>query len=273
MKSISLLLRVLAIVGAIVAAVGWFATDGKVKQANDEISNLESQLKQAQNTAAEFEKKHSDVSSRVAGLQSDLTEFKSRATSARSQLVQAQRDTTAVRDELRASQAEVKDLEEKNENLRREITDARIKVAEVDPEKIKQYEEKIAQLGEEVDTLKDKLAIAARGSSTQIVPTSSDATAADGSAAATPAVVPRLAKSGETASVLKADVDNGLIIISRGQKQGLQQAMEFGIAKDYSVPVRVKVARTTPDFSVAYILPGKGGNPIFEAGDKITLVQ
>jgi len=74
------------------------------------------------------------------------------------------------------------------------------------------------------------------------------------------------------ASILKSDPDNGIIIISRGQKGGLQREMEFSIAKGFSAPVRVKVRKVTPDISVAHILPGSK-KVSFEEGDEITLIQ
>lgn len=275
MKSISLLLRVLAIVGAIVAVVGWVATQDKVKDANADLTKAKSQAKAAQVEAADFDKKFQAAQSKAGSLESDLADAKSRVQSGRAELSVSKRETTAARAELKESKAELKSLEAQNTKLKEEIIAARTEVPDVDPEQIKAYEEKIATLGEEVDNLKDRLARSSTGSSNVIAATDGvSATTGTGGAAASDASatpVLRLSSSGQTASVLKADVDNGLIVISRGQKQGLQKEMEFGIAKGFSAPVRVKVARTAPDYSVAYILPG--GDPSFAAGDEVTLVQ
>lgn len=269
MKAISLLLRVLAILGAIVAIVGWVLTKGKVQEANQEITKITAQAKTARDEANDSEQKFKAADSRAKALESDLSDAKARATSARSQLAEAQRDISSLRSDNTQKDSEIKAMEAQNTKLKEEIISMRTEVPDVDPAKLAEYEEKIAALNTEIDRLKDELSTSPKAAA---IP---GTVAANGTieTAAAPTVVPRLAASADnTATVLKADNKSGLVIIDRGQKSGLQEQMEFGIAKGYSKPVRVKVAKVAPDYSLANILPGSDGAK-FAEGDEIKLLQ
>ncbi len=270
MKVISLLLRVLAILGAVVAIVGWVLTKGKVEEANQQIVKIQAEASAARQEASDSEQKFKASDSRAKALESDLADAKSRATSARSQLAEAQRDISGLRSDVREKDTEIQAMEAQNTKLKEEIISMRTEVPDVDPTKLAEYEEKISSLNSEIDRLKDELSKAPRTGSAPVAVASTEPSA-DGSLA--PTAAPRLAPSDDnTAAVLKADVKSGLVIIDRGQKAGLQEQMEFGIAKGYSKPVRVKVAKVAPDYSLAYILPGSEGAK-FAAGDEIKLLQ
>lgn len=268
MKAVSLLLRILAIAGAIVAAIGWFAINGKLKEANDTIARTQAGLNAAKQEASDAEQRFQAADARGKSLDAELADQRSRATSARTQLAEANRNITTLREEIRQGQSQIQSLEGQNTNLKEELISMRTAVPTVDTESVAEYEERIKTLTQQVATLRDEVATAtARGAA---APTG---TAAIGT---TPSGAPRslrLASTGDTASVLKADIPNGMIIISRGQKQGLQEQMEFGIAKGFSAPMRVKLTRVEPEYSLAYILPGDTARLNLTEGDEVTLIQ
>ncbi|MEM9227353.1 MAG: hypothetical protein AAGA45_05240, partial [Verrucomicrobiota bacterium] len=77
----------------------------------------------------------------------------------------------------------------------------------------------------------------------------------------------------QTLQILKADHDNGLLIISRGQKGGLQKQMEFGLVKGLEKPIRVKVSRVENDYAVAHISPGMNHAVDYQEGDEVRVTQ
>jgi len=271
MKTISLLLRILAIAGAVVAIIGWVATNNKVEDVTRSTKKALQRVDAARQEATDAEQRFKAADAKLKSLESDLAAAKSRATSARSQLAEAQREASSLRSEIKERQATISTLESQNSRLKEEMISMRTDVPEADSQQIAQYEERIASLNTEVQRLKEELAntTASVTAASPAVATATDALAASNRKG--PA--PRLATSeATTANVLRADNQNGLVIIDRGWRQGLEEEMEFGIAKGFSKPVQVKVTKTEPDYSLAYILPGSEGAK-FAEGDEIKLLQ
>jgi predicted nucleic acid-binding Zn-ribbon protein len=301
MKMVSILLRVIAILGACAAVAGWVLTQGKLTQADEKLAQKDQQVQAAQQQASEAQGQLEGLQSQIRSLDSDLGAIKDREAKARSQLSKASRDLTGVQADLDKAQKEVNDLKGKNESLKRELIDQRTKVpGATDATAVADYQAQIDKLQAQVQTLNTQLTEAnqkvqsAASAAPAQVPTarvdpsygSSTYTPAVNAAAATtaegvaqaPAPTPMSGEqivTGAVAetSILKVDHANGIIIISRPQQGGLERQMEFGIVKGLEKPVRLKATKVEPTYIITNIVPGDNNARIYKEGDKVSIIQ
>ncbi len=283
MKIVSIILRVLAILGAAAAVAGYVLTQNKVNELNEQLAQEQSKATAAQQQATSAQDELSNAKSKVSGLSSDLGAVQERETKARNEFNQAQREIKSLQSDLKDIKSKVADLEQRNNTLKRELLDQRTSVPTDNSAEISQYQAKIEALNKQVMQLKTDLdAATARTSGSTAA---AAGTAATGTAGASSTVAPSgtpdapattvvsSAAKGQSATILKADHDNGILIISRGQQGGLQRQMEFGIVKGVEKPIRLTVTRVEPDFAIAHIAPGTSHAKIYKEGDTIQIVQ
>ncbi len=272
MKAVSIILRILAILGAIAAVAGVLMVQNKVANITKEKEAAEQTVQSLRQEVGNHEDILSGLRSQLTARDSDLASARSEITRVRSQLVTAQRDASNSERELREARTRITDLDSQVRSMRQELVDANVQVAQGDPQRLREQEDKIAELQQEVDSLKDQLAVAMRTATTQPAvagtPTSDIGTAATTAAAPTLASVER----GTKTSVIRVDHKNGLIILGLGTESGIQANSEFEIVKGFERPIRLHVQSTQPNFLIANILPGDGNPRAFSAGDEVQLV-
>ncbi|GHB95546.1 hypothetical protein [Cerasicoccus arenae] len=269
MKGLSIALRVIAILGAAAAALFWYQTKGKVQAANDQIAelqtqkaNVESQVEDLTNAktsilgkANEFERQLADANSKISFTSNELSKYK--------------RDIGRTEKDKEELQAKYDSLNQDFDQLKSDV--ANIKTvdagAKVDPALLAEKEEQVTQLQTQLSDLKDKLAVAVL----RTQGAASGEVGVNGSSATGGPVTLKAVKE-QDASILRTDPDKGIVIISRGQVDGLQRQMEFNVAKGLERKVRVKVGTVAPTYSVAYILPGQEASRLQE-GDSVKITQ
>lgn len=264
MKGLSIALRILAIIGAAAAAYGWYATKGKVQEAEQKTDAVRAQVSEVESQLGDKDNEITGLRGNVRELENQLADEKNRSTNFRTQYSQAQREISNMREDTDEVKKEYSDLERRHDQLKRELIElntSRPTTATVDTAQLTEYEDRIAGLQSELRDTKDKLtALQLRAGANATADTNEDGT-------------PAMAQVDEQkASILRSDPGKGIIVISRGQVDGLQRQMEFNIAKGLSRPVRVKVGTVAPTYSVAYIMPGQDPSHL-QAGDEVSLSQ
>ena len=300
MKMVSILLRVIAILGACAAVAGWVLTQGKVTEANEKLAQKDQQVQAAQQQASEAQGQLEGLQSQIRSLDSDLGAIKDREAKARSQLSKSSRDLTGLQGDLDKAQKEVADLKSKNESLKRELIDQRTKVPGADATAVADYQAQIEKLEAQIQTLNTQLTEANQKvqAAASAVPTSVPTARVDpsyGSSTYTPAVNSAAATTAEgvaqapaptpmsgqqivtgavaETSILKVDHANGIVIISRPQQGGLERQMEFGIVKGLEKPVRLKATKVEPTYIITNIIPGDNNARVYKEGDKVSIIQ
>jgi len=268
MKALSIALRVIAILGVAAAAYFWQSTKGVVAEKETEIQQLTTQK-------ADISKLNEELTAEKEGLKGqlnqkdlELSEQKSQVRFANDQVSKLKRDLGKAERDLSDKDEEFVAMKSDFDQLKRDVADmekARVTdTASVSPEVIKDYEAQIERLEEEKGKLKDDLALAnKRLQDGALGAPIAGAPGADEGVAMAP--VPE-----QEASILRTDKEKGILIISRGQADGLQRQMEFNIAKGLGRKVRVQVGTVTPTYSVAYVLPGQDPSEI-QQGDAVMI--
>lgn len=271
MKGLSIALRVIAILGAAAAAFFWYQTRGVVQEKTEQITALEGEKADIADLNKQLTAEKEGLKGQVNQKELELSEAKSQVRFSSDQVSKLKRDLGKLERDFGDKQEELVALNKEHEGLKAELKNLITTYQtgdKADPEQLKQYKADIDRLEEDKNELKDKIAVLEKrlqDAQAGVPTTGPTAVAENGSGSVGP--VPE-----QDASVLRTDPDRGILIISRGQADGLQQQMQFNIAKGLGKKVRVKVGTVTPTYSVAYVLPGEDPSYI-QQGDSVRITQ
>lgn len=300
MKMLSLVLRILACLGAVTAIVLFVLTQNKVKDITASKSALQQSSSAEISTLTEardsLERQLRTAQNSNSKLNDDLADARSQVTNATTRLTQATRDVDTAQAALRSQEEENKRLSSRVSDLSKELLASRTELEKADSVEIEKKQEEIDQLVAQLRETRDRLETAQsqiadlerRATETatiattttptrpqQAVPTlHSPSTPATSTATAAPQAPTASFDSTINVSILSIDTRNGLIAVSGGSaNSSLQPNMEAAIIRG-GVPVaRVRFSDVRPEFSLGYILPGATGINTLKKGDTITLAQ
>ncbi|WP_309400900.1 hypothetical protein [Cerasicoccus maritimus] len=267
MKGLSIALRVLAILGAVAAAFFWYQTNGVVKSAQDETKAVRAELQAAESRATDHENEKIKYKGMAGELDTKLADANSKINFSSNELNKIKRDLGRQKNEYEELDKQYKDLDAQYVQLKKEIINvATPETSTVDVGLVKDLEGQIATLETQIGEQKDKIdALTFQlKSAANAVPTG-DGVVSAGSGVLAPV-------KEQEASILRTDDAKGLLIISRGEVDGMQKQMEFNVAKGLGRKLRVKVGTVAPTYSVAYILPGQEPSRLQE-GDAVQITQ
>lgn len=270
MKGLSIALRVIAILGAAAAAFFWYQTKGVVQQKEKEIAQLTDQKEQVSDLNKQITAEKDSLQGQINSKDLEVSEAKSQVRFANEQVGKLKRDLGKIENDLSEKVAELADVNSQFTKLREEVIkrDSIVPTQpNSDPDQLKQYQADIDRLEEEKIQLKDRIALLENQIKTT---TGGVGVAGDPTAPAGPNQIAAVKE--QDASILRTDMERGILIISRGQADGLQQQMQFDIAKGLGKKVRVKVGTVTPTYSVAYVLPGEDPSYL-QQGDSVRITQ
>jgi len=272
MKGLSIALRIIAILGAIAAVVAWVMTKGKVEEAETKIAQLETRAGNLTTQVDELDSQLTAARGEKNQISEQLADSRARINALQKENLERQRAESKLRTETRELEQKYAELESANDQLKREILDVqtnRPQEAAVDPAKLQELEDQLAAVREELENTKDKLSAANLRAQAASGGAPSGGTGASGGQA--DGAAPTIAQlNAQSASILRSDPEKGILIISRGQVDGLQRQMEFNVAKGLEKTVRVKVGTVAPTYAVAYVLPGQDPSHLQE-GDQISI--
>ncbi|MBC2594307.1 hypothetical protein H5P28_08535 [Ruficoccus amylovorans] len=298
MKMVSILLRLIAILGACAAVAGWVLTQGKVDEANAKLADKDKLVADAQAQATDARNQLETLQGKIKGLDSDLGASKDRESKALSQYATANRNLTSLQNELQKAKSDLASLKSDNDKLKRELIGQRTSAPDSSTN-VAAYESKISALEAQVKTLTSQLADAqAQAQAAASAVTSSAATAASttpakttarvdptyGSSTYTPAVsnseagtatesAPSEPVVTSTATVLKMDTSSGIVIISQPSQGNVSSQTEFGIVKGFEKPLRLKASRVEGAYIITNIVPGQNSARVYKEGDTISIIK
>lgn len=240
MKSLTLVLCVIAILGAAASTYFYIDIGNKKEVLEAKVATTETRANDLQTKLTEAAAQGEALQKRLATLDSDLGEAKSKSTAAETKGTQLSRDVAQLRNQLTAKEDTERTLNREISDLKGELARAKLSASAATPEEIEGYKTKIATLEARVTELE-----AGRGS---IVTGAANTTA--GSASGTTAVQ---APSGLTGQVVSIGAQNAFVVLNVGAAKGVQAGQTFTLTRSGTTVATVQVSSVQDNFSIAQV--------------------
>ncbi len=262
MKSLSLILRIVAIVAAVAAAGLFFITQGKLAEKQ---TALETAQQATLATQSELETANAQVASLESRLSTErkaLAESKSSLETMRSEMYTARQEVTRSQQQIREVKSQLSDSEETAKRLRTELVEKEQALASASKEgELAQLNERINELEQANSKLKENLetelsikAMKSAGNQSAASTVASGAYTSTYQPNTNPAVQP--ASIGTKTTIASVSPKNGLIVLNATPELGLTAGSEVTLVKDLKALGQVKIVSIKDDLAVANILPG-----------------
>lgn len=289
MNKVSLVLRIVAIVGAVACVALWFQIKGQVKQATSDMNGISGvtlieKSAQVPGILKEKEKLASDLNVSEAKVQNLTTKSKQlsedldseRASNIRvnNEKAKLTQEVRQVKIQLQDANESIKSSEVMVERLKKEIID--IKKTVQNTSESDALKQKVTVLSNELEALKKDYAVASEKARildlSEIVEVVDIDTEA-GKKTIKKIVKPPYVKVGQDTTVTKTEDTDGFIALNRGKKDGLSLGQKIDLRnKDGNFVARVTISEIADDFAIASINPKMGIPEVIETGDIYELV-
>lgn len=121
MKSVSLILRIVAILGAIAALAGYFMVKGKVAESKAELETKNNTITQLESDINSLGASKTAVENRISGMESELQLARQTTSEAQSRFSEARSIQRKAEAQLDATEKRVAQLQSDNQALRQEL--------------------------------------------------------------------------------------------------------------------------------------------------------
>lgn len=293
MKAVSLILRILALLGAIAAIVLWAMIDGKLAEKVDELATAQAETSTLEEDLAKATDRISGLEAQVQRIEEERESIGNRLANATDQLGEAQSEIARLQREKRQLEQDVAAKDDRIESMEKELLQdltagpapavgsgaAASGVAAEEVAKLEQdlsearsrndrLSRRIDDLEEDLDAAREDLAAARIAQTRAPVAASNPLAGADAIAAGNFKV------TDQRAPVLKVSGDDGMVLIGTGANDGILPNQPMAISRSGGEPIFVRVQSVMPEFSLANILPGQAGFDSIRVGDEaVVLVQ
>jgi len=265
MKSLSLILRIVAIFAACAAAALFFVSKGKLAE---QQTQLEQARKETQTIQAELETANSSIatiSTQLASERKSLAETKEKFESSRSQVYTAKQEVSRTQQQLRQAKATISSLENQATQLRSDLvkTEETLAVSSKESE-LAQLNERIEELTKVNDSLKqdllsaEALAQSNKSSSADANRRSEQVGSSGYQSTFKPSTTPaaQAASIGSQTSVAAISSRDGIIVLDDAQNIGLTVGAKVTLVQGLTALGKIQVTKVTEQLAVANILPG-----------------
>ncbi|MGJ3242075.1 MAG: hypothetical protein ACFE0O_03830 [Opitutales bacterium] len=280
MQPLSLTLRVIALIGASLAGVAWFLTNGKLDDIQQQLRSARASASSFQSQLAEAQQRIEEQEVSIKELQGDLADAKRRTTRAQTDFNEARQELAQVRNQLQDVRQKRDTLQQDNENLRQEILNATTgptTAKGLASEDRKAYENQISELKRQISDLSEELADAqaALVDARDTVPASSGTTVSAGTASRSSGGDPSggsLGASGTIqATIASLDRKLGLLVVDVGSNNGLTSSGEYTLEQSGYTVGRARVQTLQSSMAVLALLPDIGTPDALRKGDRVLL--
>ncbi|MEZ0217782.1 MAG: hypothetical protein ACAH89_11660 [Rariglobus sp.] len=257
MKSLTLALCVLAILGASASTFFYFKIGNTKEVLKQEVTTAQTRSTELQGRLTESTAQGEVLQKRLAELDSDLGDAKSKATAAEGRVAQLTRDLSQVKNQLTAKNDAEQSLNREIADLKREIAQAKLAAAAASPEEIEAFKTTIATLQAKVTELE-----AGRSSVANTTGVTGTTTAAPVDGAAV----------GSSAQVVSIGEKNAFVVLNIGTAQGVQVGQKINVTREADTVATAVVSSVHDGYSIAQITVGsiKGG---LVKGDTATIAK
>ncbi|HSI07011.1 MAG TPA: hypothetical protein VK985_00375 [Rariglobus sp.] len=258
MKSLTLALCVLAILGASASTFFYFKIGNTKEVLKQEVTTAQTRSTELQGRLTESTAQGEVLQKRLAELDSDLGDAKSKATAAEGRVAQLTRDLSQVKNQLTAKNDAEQSLNREIADLKREIAQAKLAAAAASPEEIEAFKTTIATLQAKVTELEAGRSSVAN--TTGVTGTTTTAAPVDGAAV------------GSSAQVVSIGEKNAFVVLNIGTAQGVQVGQKINVTREADTVATAVVSSVHDGYSIAQITVGsiKGG---LVKGDTATIAK
>jgi flagellar motility protein MotE (MotC chaperone) len=258
MKTLSLTLRIVAILASAAAIALFFISKGKLAEKQ---TSLEQAQAVTQATQSELETANSKITSLGAQLSTErksLADTKGKLESIRSEMYTAKQQVTRTQQQLNEMKNTISELENSATRLRTDLVKTEESLASASKEaELSQLNERIEELAKSNDMLRQD-ALAAESLQTAPKPAASSTSSAGYQSGfkpnSTAAVLP--ASIGATTTVASISTSDGIIILDASPALGLSVGSEITLIQDLKALGKIRITQITEQLAVANILPG-----------------
>ena len=263
MNSLSMILRILAVVAAIAAAGLFFVSKGKLAEMQAVAQKAE---KATVAVKAELTAANEQISALEGSLKSErdaLASEKRKLESMRSEMYTARQEVSRTQQQLSETKKSIANLESTARRLREDLLRSEQSLASASKEgEIAQLNERIAELEESNADLKESLEEAKVTSSTSRSPEVSASskmasvnTFSSGITATKTQALPE-ASIGAKTTIESLSAKNGLIALANSPELGLSPGTTVTIIKKLRALGKIQVSQVSDDLVLANLLPG-----------------
>lgn len=275
MKTLPLVLRILAIVAAIVSTTLFFMAKGKLSEKQAQLDETRQTL---QTTEEELTTARADISQledRLRAESAALADAKRELEGVRAEMYTARQELGRTRKKLKQSRSEVTELEETTRELRNDLLESEEKLAqaEADGDQLSTMQARVRELEAARDNLKTELEAAKNRSTTaQMIEQTGGSAAPAGSVAKSfqsPDSLSRLSAETEVKSI---STENGLIVLRADPEMELAAGQKISLISNLQALATVEITEVKDSLALANILPG-GRTSSLERGSRIQLFR
>ena len=263
MNSLSMILRILAVVAAIAATGLFFVSKGKLAEMQAVAQKAE---KATVAVKAELTAANEQISALEGSLKSErdaLANEKRKLESMRSEMYTARQEVSRTQQQLSETKKSIANLESTARRLREDLLRSEQSLASASKEgEIAQLNERIAELEESNADLKESLEEAKVTSSTSRSPEVSASskmasvnTFSSGYTATKTQALPAASVGAET-TIESLSAKNGLIALANSPELGLSPGTTVTIIKKLRALGKIQVSQVSDDLVLANLLPG-----------------
>lgn len=259
MPALSLVLRLTAIAGGIVAIALFLVIGNSKQRLEDQLVRSRLALAETEAERARWEADATRLEARAAALDSDLAAERTRATQAASQLAQARRELTQQGQELQTARRLADERERDANQLRRSLLEAHASAAtaEAATRELAARESELERLRGERERLRADLDRAVRERDAAAAASAGTALAQPGAttdpARPMAAAAPTRSVPGE---ILAVNAGTGILGIDYGSLRGATPGAEVILRLEDGTHARIVLATVERDYSVARIVAG-----------------
>lgn len=242
MKSLTLVLCVIAILGAAASTYFYIDIGNKKEELQAQLATTETRANDLQSKLSDATARGEALDKRVLAVDNERAEAESKYTAASTENTQHKRDLAQIRNQLTAKDEAEKALNREISDLKGELARAKLAASAASPEEIEGYKTTIAGLQARVTELEST-----RGSS---VVSMSNTTAgnASGGNSGSPS-----APAGLTGEVVSIGAQNAFVVLNVGSAQGVQSGQKFDIVRNGNTVAKAQVSSVQADYSIAQI--------------------
>ena len=280
MNSLSMILRILAVVAAISASALFFVTKGKLAEQQAVTQKAKQATVAVQVELTEANKQISALEGSLSSERDALANEKRKLESMRSEMYTARQEVSRTQQQLSAAKKSIAELESTSRRLRTDLLQSEQSLASNNKEdEIAQLNERVAELEESNAELKESLEEAKDISSTSPAPANSESSSKIASAntysigftSAPSQALPTLSIGAET-TIESLSATNGLIALSNNPELGLSPGTTVTIIKRLRALGKIQVSQVTDDLILANLLPGAKTREMV-AGSTVSLLR
>ena len=249
MNITSLILRILAVVGAIAAAVLFFMIEGQKEEIENELTQTRTTLEQTRGNLSEMTEDRDAERTRADNLQNELDQANRRISQLEIRLRETQEELRTSENNLREARREIASLESERDRVQTQLSEAQREIEDIQ----NTHARRITELQNRVSQLQDDLEAAEEGGVGIPDDLFADGDLFGGEDVAPPEPAPVGPIRGMIGSV---GPESSFVILDLGSADGIRDNARLMILRGDEAIGQAVVSRVQDNAAVAQVQPG-----------------